>query len=120
MIRRLFGTISSPGPVQGPGWLEPQALHLLGLLQDSWEPARSTAPSIGKQVLSSARETWMLEVTGGNKDEVANTGGLFAPTQTVVTDWKELGHDGPDTDSPWSGWRVGLCERPGHCMEWEA
>ena len=62
----------------------------------------------------------MLEVAGGNKDEVANTGGLFAPTQTVVTDWKELGHDGPDTDSPWSGWRVGLGERPGHCMEWEA
>ena len=26
----------------------------------------------------------------------------------------------PDSDSLWSGWRVGLCERPGVCMERQA
>ena len=37
----------------------------------------------------------MLEVTGGNKDEVANTQEQCAPTETVDTVWEELGHAGP-------------------------
>ena len=42
MIRTL-------GPVWGPGQLQPQALHLPGLPQDSWERAKSKAPSPDKQ-----------------------------------------------------------------------
>ena len=37
----------------------------------------------------------MLEVTEGNKDEVANTQGRCAPTETVDAGWRELGSDGP-------------------------
>ena len=37
----------------------------------------------------------MLEVSGGNKDKVANTQGLFAVPETVEAGWEELGCEGP-------------------------
>ena len=37
---------------------------------------------------------------------------MVAGESSFVTD--------PDLDSPWSGWRVGLSERPGACLEWQA
>ena len=37
----------------------------------------------------------MLEVAGENMDEVANTQGQCAPTETVDTGWEELGSHRP-------------------------
>ena len=78
----------------------------------------------------------MLEVTRGDKDKVANAEGRCAPTETVDAGWiitREIGERGeawrrkkcwavtdPDPDSLQSGWKVGLCERPGSCLELQA
>ena len=59
----------------------------------------------------------ILEVTVGNKDKVANIEGWCAPAETVDPAGKSWAVMDPDPDSPWSGWRVGLCERPGACLE---
>ena len=78
----------------------------------------------------------MLEGTGGNKGEVANTQGRYTSSETVDAGWvitreiEELGDAwrkekswammDPDLDSLQSGWKVGLCERPASCLEWQA
>ena len=78
----------------------------------------------------------MLEIAGGNKDEVANAQRRCAPTETVDAGWiitREIGERGeawrrkkcwavtdPDPDSLQSGWKVGLCERLGACWEQQA
>ena len=36
-----------------------------------------------------------LKLQGDNKDEMVNTQGLCAPTETLDTVWEELGHDRP-------------------------
>ena len=59
----------------------------------------------------------MLEVTGGNKDEVAKTQGWCAPSEIVDLAGKSWALTDPNSDSPWNGWRVRLCERPGACLE---
>ena len=51
-VRGLLQDKNSLGPVQGPGWLQPQANPVRGLPQDSWERARLTDPSAAKQGLS--------------------------------------------------------------------
>ena len=78
----------------------------------------------------------MLGVAEGNKDEVSNTQGQCAPTGNVDTGWvitREIEDPGdtwrrgkswamtdPDLDSLQCGWKVGLCERRGACLEWQA
>ena len=78
----------------------------------------------------------MLEGTGGNKGEVANTQGRYTSSETVDAGWvitreiEELGDAwrkekswammDPDLDSLQCGWKVGLCERRGACLEWQA
>ena len=73
--------------------------------------------------------TWMLEVTGENKDDVGDTQVRGSPTETVNAGWlitRENGEPGdawrrekswavmdPDPNSLQSGWKVGMCERPG-------
>ena len=73
----------------------------------------------------------MLEVAGGNKDKVGDAQRWCSPTETVDAGWfitRKTGEPGdawrrrtswavtdPDLDSLWSGWKVGLCERPGAC-----
>ena len=48
-------TIRSVEPGQGPGKVQTQAQHPPGLLQGSWETARSMDHSPAKQGLSSTR-----------------------------------------------------------------
>ena len=78
----------------------------------------------------------MLEVTGGNKDTVEDTQGRCSPAGAVETSWvitRETGEPGDawrkekswavmdlDPESLPSGWKVGLCERPGACRAWQA
>ena len=78
----------------------------------------------------------MLEVAGGNKDEVGDAQGRCSPAETVNSSWgitRETGDLGdawrrekswavtdPDWDSLCAGWKVGLCERPATCLEWQA
>ena len=73
----------------------------------------------------------MLEVTGGNEDEVGDTQGWCSPTETVDAHWvitRGLGEPcdtwrrenswammDPDLDSLRSAWKVELCERLGTC-----
>ena len=80
--------------------------------------------------------TWKLEVAGGNKDEVTNVQGPCVPTETVDPGWvitREIWEPGdtwrrekscvvthPDLDSLWTGWKVGLWERLGGGLEWQA
>ena len=82
------------------------------------------------------RRTWMLEVTGENKNKVADVQEWCAPAETVDADWvitREIGDPcgtwrrerswaviDPDLDSLQSRWKVGLCERPGAGLEWQA
>ena len=77
----------------------------------------------------------MLEVTGGNKDNVAKAQGQYPPTETVNAGWviiREIGEPGcawrrekswimTDTDpnSLWCGWKVGQCER-GRVLVWSS
>ena len=67
---------------------------------------------------------------------MANTQGQCAPDETVDAGWvitreiAELGNVGrrekrwamtdPDLDCLRSGWKVGLCEKPGACLELQA
>ena len=69
----------------------------------------------------------MLEVTEGNKDELANLQGRYSPTETVDDSGvftREIGEPGdawrrekswavtdPGPDSLWSSWKVEVCER---------
>ena len=62
----------------------------------------------------------MLEAIDGNKDKVANTQGWCAPTEMWTPAGKSWAVTDTDLVSPQSGWRVGLCKRPGTCMEWQA
>ena len=71
----------------------------------------------------------MLEVTVGNKDKVGDAQGRCSPVGTVDTGWaitRETGEPSdswrrekswavmdPDPDSLLTGWKVGLCDRPG-------
>ena len=73
----------------------------------------------------------MLEVAGGNEDEVGDAQRQCFPAGTVVTSWdssREIGEPGdtwrrektwammdPDPDGLWSGQRVGMCEKLGAC-----
>ena len=73
----------------------------------------------------------MLEVTEGNKDEMANVRGWCASSETVDAGWaitRVIGEPGdtwqkekswammdPDPDSLWSYWKVVLCEMLGSC-----
>ena len=95
--------------------MQPQAQHTPCLPQDSWERARSKAPSPDKQGRSAQHQD---EVSGGNKDEVANT--QMHTLRLWMPAGESLAKTDPDLDSPWSGWRVGLCERPGACLEQKA
>ena len=77
----------------------------------------------------------MLDVSGGNKDEVGDAQGWCSPAETVDAGWvitreiAELGNVGrrekrwamtdPDLDCLRSGWKVGLSERLGACWEWQ-
>ena len=51
---------------------------------------------------------------------MANTQGQWAPTETVDEAEKSWAVMNPDLVTPQYGWRVGLCERPDPCMEWQA
>ena len=78
----------------------------------------------------------MLEVTEGNKDEMANVRGWCASSETVDAGWaitRVIGEPGdtwqmekswammdPDLHSLQSGWNVGVRERPATCLEWQA
>ena len=71
----------------------------------------------------------MLDVSGGNKDEVGDAQGWCSPAETVDAGWvitRETGEVGdtwrrekswamidPDLGGLLSGWKVGLCERMG-------
>ena len=73
----------------------------------------------------------MLEVTGGDKEEVSDTQGQCSPAENMDAGWvitREIGELGdswrrekswavmdPDPHSLHSGWKVGLCERQGTC-----
>ena len=61
-----------------------------------------------------------MKLQGSNKDKVANTQGQCAPTETVDAAGKSWAVTDPDPVSPQSGWRVGLRERPGACLEQQA
>ena len=80
--------------------------------------------------------TWVLEVTGVNKNTVGDTQEWCSPAETVDASWvitREIGEPGDawrrerswaltdaNPDSPWSGWKVLLCERPGTYLGQEA
>ena len=75
--------------------------------------------------------TWVLEVTGGSKDEVGDAHGQCSHAGTVDAGWvitRESGELGDacrrekswavmdlDPDSLWSGCKVGLCDRLSTC-----
>ena len=78
----------------------------------------------------------MLEVTGGDKEEVSDTQGQCSPAENMDAGWvitREIGELGdmwrrekiwsmmvPDPDSLPSGWKIGLRERLGNCWEQQA
>ena len=65
----------------------------------------------------------MLEVAGGNRDEVGNTWGgthplgLWTPAPEKLRCQATPGEGriwavlDPESDSLWTGWKVGLCEK---------
>ena len=114
MVRRLLQDNKFPATSTGS---RAAAAPGPGLLQDSWERARLIAPSPAKQGLSSTeRDLVAWSHREGNKDEVANTQGRWAPTETVDASWGELRAGpvmGPDLDILWSSWRCGPCEMTG-------
>ena len=66
----------------------------------------------------------MLDVAGGNRDKVGETQRWYPSDGTVDTSTREnrsqsTPREGrswavldPDSDSLWTGWKVGLCEKP--------
>ena len=115
----------SLGPAWGPEWLQPQAQCPPGLPQDSWKRVRSMAPSPAKQGLSSARrdlDAWSRR-RGIRTKWQTHRGGVHPLLHSLrlwMTARKSWAVTDPDPVSPRSDWRVGMCERPGTCLEWQA
>ena len=101
-------TIMSLGPAWGPGRLQPQAWCPLVLPQNSRERDRSMAPSLAKQGLSSTKR---------DLDAWSHRGVIRSLWTLAEESWAVMD---PHTVGPESGWRVGLCERPNACLEWQA
>ena len=92
---------AAPGPVP--------AGSATGFLGESWVNGSLPCQTRFEQHL---KRPGCLKLQGDNKDEMVNTQGLCAPTETLDTVWEELGHDRPWSRlSPvwlenWTGWEA--------------
>ena len=79
------------------------------------------APSRAKQGLSSpGRDLVASSHSGGIRLKWQTHRGSVHPLRLQTLARKSWAMTDSDPDSPWYGWRVGLCERPGLFMEWQA
>ena len=85
MVRKLVRTVRSLGSAWRQRLLQPQPGSCHRILGK--EPNQQLLPLLNRKDRVAPTLTWMLEITGGNKDTVREAQRPCFPTETVVPHW---------------------------------